>query len=70
VKGAEGLTDRELQIFQLIGSGAPNRQIAAQLNISVKTVETHREHLKEKLGLPDSSALVNAAELFINSLPG
>jgi DNA-binding NarL/FixJ family response regulator len=68
VQGAEGLSDRELQVFQLIGSGAPNRQIATQLGISVKTVETHREHLKSKLGLQDSSALVHAAELFINSL--
>jgi DNA-binding NarL/FixJ family response regulator len=68
VQGAEGLSDRELQIFQLIGSGAPNRQIATQLGISVKTVETHREHLKSKLGLHDSTALTHAAELFINSL--
>lgn len=68
VKGAEGLSDRELEVFQLIGSGAPNRQIATQLGISVKTVETHREHLKSKLGLQDSTALIHAAELFINSL--
>lgn len=68
VRGAEGLSDRELQVFQLIGSGAPNRQIAAQLGISVKTVETHREHLKTKLGLQTSGELVQSAELFINSL--
>lgn len=68
VSGAEGLSDRELQVFQLIGSGAPNRQIALQLGISVKTVETHREHLKTKLGLQNSDELVQSAELFINSL--
>ena len=68
IKGAEGLSDRELQVFQLIGSGAPNRQIAQQLGISVKTVETHREHLKDKLALKDSGELLHAAELFINSL--
>lgn len=68
VPGAAGLSDRELQVFQLIGSGAPNRQIALQLGISVKTVETHREHLKTKLGLENSEELVRAAELFINSL--
>ncbi len=70
MKGAEGLSDRELQVFQLIGSGAPNRQIAQQLGISVKTVETHREHVKDKLGLKDSGELLHAAELFINSLAG
>ena len=68
VPGAEGLSDRELQVFQLIGSGVPNRQISAQLGIGIKTVETHREHIKSKLGLHDSKGLVEAAELFINTL--
>jgi DNA-binding NarL/FixJ family response regulator len=66
--GAEGLSDRELQIFQLIGADLPNREIAAQLNISVKTVETHRENLKNKLGLQDSADLKSAASFFVNSL--
>lgn len=68
VPGAEGLSDRELHVFQLIGSGMPNREIAAQLGISVKTVEAHRENLKNKLGLQDAAELANAASLFVNSL--
>ncbi len=67
VPGAEGLSDRELHVFQLIGSGVPNRQIAVQLGISVRTVEAHREHLKNKLGLKDAAELANAATLFVNS---
>jgi DNA-binding NarL/FixJ family response regulator len=66
--GAEGLSDRELQIFQLIGGGSPNRQIALQLGISVKTVETHRENLKAKLGIQDSTDLLSAAQVFVSSL--
>lgn len=66
--GAEGLSDRELQIFQLIGAGIANRDIAAQLNISVKTVEAHRENLKNKLGLQDGAGLKDAASAFVNSL--
>lgn len=53
----ESLTDRELEIFKLIGQGKTTRQIAGELYVSVKTVETHRENIKSKLGI------VNAAEL-------
>jgi len=66
--GVEGLSDRELQIFQMIGAGIPNRDIATQLSISVKTVETHRENLKNKLGFHDGAALKDAASTFVNSL--
>jgi DNA-binding NarL/FixJ family response regulator len=66
--GAEGLSDRELQIFQMIGAGLPNREIATQLSISVKTVETHRENLKNKLGLQNGADLKEAASFFVNSL--
>lgn len=66
--GAEGLSDRELQVFQMIGAGLPNRDIAQQLSISVKTVETHRENLKNKLGIQDSADLKDAAAFFVNSL--
>ncbi len=51
------LTNRELHVFQLIGSGLENRKIAVKLNVSVKTVETHRENIKNKLSLSDSAAL-------------
>ena len=47
--GVESLSDRELEVFQLIGGGLSTRKIAKQLCISVKTVETHRENIKRKL---------------------
>lgn len=51
------LTDREFEVFRLIGGGFTNRQIAAQLHISLKTVDAHREHIKRKLSLTSSTAL-------------
>ena len=55
------LTDRELQILQQIGRGRGTRHIAEDLHISVKTVETHRAHLKEKLQLSNAPELVRFA---------
>ena len=55
------LSDRELQVFQLIGANCGNREISETLKISPKTVETYRERLKEKLNLIDGSALTKAA---------
>lgn len=63
--GLARLSDRELQVFQLLGSGCPPREIAARLKISVKTVDTYREHLKNKLGLTDGGALLRAATLWV-----
>ncbi len=57
----ERLTDRELEVFELIGQGLTSRQIAERLDLSPKTVETHREHLKEKLGLKNASELTRHA---------
>lgn len=51
------LTERERQVFQLVGKGLQPREIAEKLNLSVKTVETHRMNIRKKLGLPDASAL-------------
>lgn len=59
--GLESLTDRELQIYQLIGAGLTTRDIAPRLGISPKTVATHRENIKIKLGLKDGRALLHAA---------
>jgi len=59
--GAEPLTDRELHVLQLLGSGLSTREIAAELNLSFKTIETHRENIKRKLGLRDAAALVHFA---------
>jgi DNA-binding NarL/FixJ family response regulator len=55
------LSDRELQVFRLIGSGMSVREIAEKLFLSVKTIETHREHIKEKLNLKSSSELLRYA---------
>ena len=55
------LTDRELQVLQLIGKGLGTRQIAEKLHLSIKTVENHREHIKAKLKLRTSSELVRYA---------
>ena len=61
------LTDRELHVFQLIGSGMPTRDIAEELGISRKTVDTYREHIKNKLGLKDGAALVQRATTWVQS---
>ena len=55
------LTAREKQILQLIASGLPNKTIAARLKLSVRTVETHRSHLSNKLGLRNTAQLVKFA---------
>lgn len=57
----DGLTDRELQVFQLIGEGHSTRQIAEELNLSVKTVESYQAHIKEKLSLKNARELVQHA---------
>ena len=57
----ECLTDRELQILQMIGEGIGTSNIAEKLHISSKTVETHRSNIKNKFNLPDSAALVSYA---------
>jgi DNA-binding NarL/FixJ family response regulator len=54
----ERLSDRELEVFRLIGEGLGTRQIARQLRLSVKTVESHRAHLKEKFNLKTAPELV------------
>jgi DNA-binding NarL/FixJ family response regulator len=55
------LTDREMQVFQLLGDGISTREIAERLHLSVKTIETYRENLKVKLNLPNGAALVQRA---------
>ena len=57
----ELLTDKELQIFRLIGQGRSTREISEALNRSVKTIEAHRENIKVKLGIKNSPQLVRAA---------
>jgi len=57
----ERLTDRELEVLQLIGQGRATKHIAAQLHISPRTVEAHRVHIKDKLQVEDGAALVRYA---------
>jgi DNA-binding NarL/FixJ family response regulator len=59
--GVAQLSDRELEVFRLMGEGRTTRQIAQQLRVSVSTVETHRAHLKEKLGLRNAAELMRGA---------
>jgi DNA-binding NarL/FixJ family response regulator len=54
----ERLTDRELQVFQMVGAGRGTADIAAQLHVSPKTIETHRENIKHKLGLRNAVDLL------------
>jgi DNA-binding NarL/FixJ family response regulator len=55
------LTDRELEVFRLIGDGHSTRQIADELHLSVKTVESYQAHIKEKLSLHSARELVQYA---------
>ena len=55
------LTDRELQVFDYIGKGLETKEIAVKLNLSIKTIETHRRHIKDKLSLTSGTQLVRAA---------
>jgi DNA-binding NarL/FixJ family response regulator len=57
----EQLSDREFEVFQLIGLGKDTREIASQLNLSPKTVDVHRMNIKEKLNLKTSAALIHFA---------
>ena len=59
--GTETLTDRELQIFQLIGRGKSTREIARELNVSVHTIDSHREHIRAKLDLHNGTELIQRA---------
>lgn len=65
--GMDALTDRELEILALIGKGVATKIIAAQLSISARTVEAHRAHIKEKLGMTDGAALVRYAVQWVES---
>jgi DNA-binding CsgD family transcriptional regulator len=57
----DALSDRELEVLQLSGRGQTPREIATQLGISVKTVETHRMRVREKLNLASSAELMRFA---------
>ena len=57
----EMLSDREFEVFQLIGNGLNTRSIADKLNLSIKTIETYKSHLKNKLDLHDATEMIQYA---------
>ncbi|MBM4137540.1 MAG: response regulator transcription factor [Nitrospira sp.] len=63
----ENLSNRELEVFQLIGQGWGTRQIAEKLHLSVKTIETYRENIKVKLNLKDASEMLRQAIQWVHS---
>jgi DNA-binding NarL/FixJ family response regulator len=65
--GIESLTDRELEVFRLIGLGHGTKQIADELFLSVKTIESYRAHIKEKLALDNATELIQHAIQWVNS---
>jgi DNA-binding NarL/FixJ family response regulator len=61
----DNLSNREMHVFQLIGSGLGTKKIAHALNLSVKTIETHRENIKRKLGLKSGGQLAERAIKYV-----
>jgi DNA-binding NarL/FixJ family response regulator len=66
----EVLADRELEVFQMIGRGMGTRQIADELRLGIKTVESYKARIKEKLGMSDGNELLQHAIQWVQSLPG
>ena len=63
----EALTDRQFEVFQMIGHGKSTRDIAEVLNVSIKTVDAHRDHIKKKLNLRSGTELVRFAVRWVES---
>ncbi len=64
--GVESLSDRELEVFEMLGRGLSTRDIAEKLCLSPKTIETHREHIKSKLKVENIAELRQQATLWNN----
>jgi len=60
------LTDRELEVFRLIGAGISTREISEKLGLSMKTVDAHRRHMREKLNLLSTSELIRYATRWVS----
>lgn len=67
ISPVERLTDREFEVFQLVGSGRTTAAIATELHISPKTVEVHRAHIREKLDMTASAELISFAARWIET---
>ena len=66
----ESLTDRELSVLRLIGQGYSTNQIAEELTLSVKTIESHRDNVRQKLGLESSGELIRYATIWLERAAG
>lgn len=62
-----GLSDRELQVFRLLGAGKGTMEVAEALKLSHKTIQTYRENIKRKLGLPNATALIHRATEWVQA---
>lgn len=60
----DSLTDRELEVFRLIGSGLSTREIAEQMKLGVKTIGTYRDRVKQKLGIKNAAELIRRAVIW------
>ncbi|QDV25833.1 response regulator transcription factor [Aureliella helgolandensis] len=65
LEGADSLSNRELQVFELIGNGYSTRQIADALYLSVKTIERHKENIKQKIGINHATQLTQHATQWV-----
>lgn len=63
----EKLSDREFEVFRLLGSGKSTKEVAEALHLSPKTVDVHRGRIKEKLGLKDASSLIHHAVRWVET---
>jgi len=63
----EKLSDREFEVYRLFGEGKTAKEIAAQLNLSPKTVSVHRDHIKEKMGFVTSAEMIREAVRWVEA---
>ncbi|MFO1492165.1 MAG: response regulator transcription factor [Kiritimatiellia bacterium] len=68
--GVESLSDRELEVFRLMGNGLSTREIADKLRLSIKTIETYRAYIKEKLDISTAPELVSRATRWVQEQQG
>jgi DNA-binding NarL/FixJ family response regulator len=70
VSPLEQLSDRELEVFQMLGAGKSSRQIAEELNLTIPTIHSFRNRIKEKMQLKNSTELVLHAMQWVRERPG
>ena len=70
IPALKDLSARELQVLQLFGAGMGTREVAGELGLSIKTVETYRENLKDKIGLQTGEELLRWASLWVDGKLG